>query len=56
MSTDTPHPPQVENETLGIDDTQKGTRGGPPMWIAMTIIGGLFLVAAVVVLVMMLGS
>jgi hypothetical protein len=46
--------PQMENETLNIDDTQKGTRGGPPGWLAFAIVGIFFVVTALVVGLVML--
>ncbi len=46
-------PGQVKNDSLNIDDGQKGTRGGPPMWIAIVIVGGLFLVGALLVVILL---
>ena len=46
-------PGQVENNSLNIHDDQKGTRGGPPMWIAIVIVGGLFLVGALLVVILL---
>ncbi|MEL7089800.1 MAG: hypothetical protein AAGL98_15375 [Planctomycetota bacterium] len=48
-------PPQIKNETLEIDDTRQTTEGGPPIWIALAIVGGLFLaIAAAVFMVLYL--
>lgn len=42
-------PPQIENERLDIDDKNPGSEGGPPIWIALAIVGGIFLACAAVV-------
>ncbi len=43
--------PQIDHEGMGIKDSQKGTRGGPPGWMALVIVGGLFLIVGSIVLV-----
>ena len=43
--------PQMENQTLDVHDEQKGTRGGPPGWMALAIVGGIFLVVGAVVVI-----
>lgn len=53
MSMDNPNPPQLKNETLNVDDTNRKTTGGPPGWMALAIVGGLFLAVAFVVFVVM---
>ena len=53
MSDNKDMPGQVSNEGLDIHDEQKGTRGGPPMWIAMAIVGGLFLLGCVIVVIIL---
>ena len=52
MSDKQDMPGQVSNEGLDIHDEQKGTRGGPPMWMAMVIVGGLFLLGCVLVVIL----
>ena len=51
MSDNKDMPGQVSSDGLDIHDEQKGTRGGPPMWMAMVIVGGLFLLGCVIVVV-----
>lgn len=54
MDTDTTtktRMPQIEHDRLGIHDKQDGTRGGPPGWIALTIVAGFFLIAAIALLI-----
>lgn len=46
-------PPQIESQTLGINDKEPGTTGGPPGWLALAVVAGLFLAAAAVVFVVM---
>ncbi|MEM9883302.1 MAG: hypothetical protein AAF800_10330 [Planctomycetota bacterium] len=45
--------PQLENETLGIHDRKASTDGGPPGWLALAIVGGVFLSVAAVVFVVL---
>ncbi|MEO1236748.1 MAG: hypothetical protein AAFX76_08175 [Planctomycetota bacterium] len=42
---------QIDTDQPDISDSQKGTRGGPPGWLALAIVAGLFLVVAAVLLV-----
>lgn len=51
---DNPKPPQIKNESLGIDDTNRKTTGGPPGWMAFAIVG-IFIVVAVIVLAVIFG-
>ena len=46
--------PQVQNSALNVDDKQKGTEGGPPGWMALAIVGGIFLAVAFVVFLVMM--
>ena len=48
--------PQMQNETLGIDDKQPGTRGGAPMGIALAVVGGLFLLGALITVLVLMSS
>ena len=41
----------MDNETLDVKDSQKGTSGGPPGWMALVIVGGIFLVVGSIVLI-----
>jgi hypothetical protein len=53
---DSNSPPQIENETLGIEDEKKGTTGGPPGWVAMAIVAGVFLAVAAIVFIVMFAA
>ena len=48
---DSDNVPQIDNETLNVKDSQKGTEGGPPGWMALVIVGGIFLLVGSVVLI-----
>ncbi|MEQ9454554.1 MAG: hypothetical protein RLN76_08185 [Phycisphaeraceae bacterium] len=49
-------PPEVDIEALDIHDSDRSTRGGPPPWIVMAIIAGVFLVAASLLAILWLGG
>ena len=49
--SDEPSAPQIENEKLNIHDKDRDSAGGPPGWVAMAIVGGLFLVTAAIFVV-----
>ncbi|MEM8738011.1 MAG: hypothetical protein AAGG38_05980 [Planctomycetota bacterium] len=46
-------PPQIDSERPDINDSQKSTRGGPPLWLAITILGGVFVVGVIVLFAVM---
>ena len=46
-----PTPPQIDSETLEIRDSQLGTEGGPPGWMAFAIVTALFLAIGSIVMI-----
>ena len=48
---DKPNAPQIEDERLNIHDRNPDSVGGPPGWVAMATVGGLFLVVVAIFVV-----
>ena len=48
---DKPTAPQIEHERLNIHDRNPDSEGGPPGWVAMGTVAGLFLVAVAIFVV-----
>ena len=48
---DSDNVPQIDNETLNVKDSQQGTEGGPPGWMALVIVGGIFLLVGSIVMI-----
>ena len=46
-------PAQMENETLNIHDKDQSTDGGPSFGIALYIVGGVFLIGATILILML---
>ncbi|MEO1236747.1 MAG: hypothetical protein AAFX76_08170 [Planctomycetota bacterium] len=47
-------PLQLEIDTLEIHDGRDGSKGGPPGWLALGVVAGMFLGAASVLFVLAL--